>query len=197
MSALIPNCTDLIELGGPRDSFDITENSEVFHGIAASCEAALDPNEEPDDRFASLLVLMVEAAVDCRFLTASGIPSHLELTLGTVSGSLLLVKVPLVLMEELEGDTVPFPLPCLRCCSANCSRAAWDGSFSDRKLKTELLFFFFFVVLESLELEWLEGVEARLDDVLAVVSKDGRYGEGGASELVADICLCSDGRVAS
>lgn len=175
----------------------MTENSDVFHGMAESCEPLI-PKDDPDDRFVSLLVLMVEAPVDCRFLTVSGMPSHLELTLGTVSGSFLLAKVPLVLTDELEGETVPLPLPCLRCCSANCSSATWEGSFMDRKLKTELLFFFFFVDLESLELEWLEVVEARLDDVvLAVVSKDGRYGEGGTSELVAEICLCSCGRDAS
>lgn len=175
----------------------MTENSEVFHGIAESCEA-FTPKDDPDDRFVSLLVLTVEAPVDCRFLTVSGMPSHLELTFGTLSGSFLLANVPLVFTEELEGETVPLPLPCLRCCSANCSRATWEGSFIDKKLKTELLFFFFFVVLESLELEWLDGVEARLDDVvLAVVSKDGRYGDWGTSELVAEVCLCSGGRGAS
>jgi len=153
MSALTPNRIDLMELGGPRDSFDMIENSELLYGIVASCEP-LGPNDDPDNRLVSLLVLAVEAAVDCRFLTASGTPSHFELTLGTVSGNFLLANVPLVLTEELEGDTVPFPLPCLRCCSANCSRASWEGSFSDKKLKTELLFFFFFcAVLESLELE--------------------------------------------
>lgn len=164
----------MIELGGPRDSFDMTENSDVFQGKAERCEP-LEPKEEPEDRLVSLLVRVAVVAVECRFLTASGIPSHLELTLGTFSGSFLLAKVPLVLMEELEGETVPLPLPCLRCCSANCSRAACEGSFSDKKPKTELLFFFFLDVLESLELDVLEGVEARLDDVvLAVVSKDGR-----------------------
>jgi hypothetical protein len=166
----------MIELGGPRDSLDITENSEVFQGIADICETW--PKEDPDDRFVSLLVLAVVLAVDCRFLTASGMPSHLELTLGTLSGSFLLAKVPPVapvLTEAFEGDTEPLSLLCLRCWSANCSRASWEGSFSDKKLKTELLFFFFLGVLESLELELLDVVEARLDDVvLAVVSKDGR-----------------------
>lgn len=167
---------DMIEFGGPRDSLDVTENSEVFQCIADNCEPL--PNEDPDDRFVSLLVLAVVLVVDCRFLTASGMPSHLEFTLGTLSGSFLLAKValvPPVLTETFEGDTEPLPLPCLRCCSANCSKASWEGSFSDKKLKTELLFFFFFDVLESLELELLDVVEARLDDVvLAVVSKDGR-----------------------
>lgn len=122
MSALIPAGTETIEGGGPLDSLDMTENSEVFHGMAERCEA-FDPNEDPDDRFASLLVLVIVGAPDCRFLTASGMPSHLELTLGTLSGSFLLARLALVLIEELEGDVVPFPLPCLRCCSANCSRA--------------------------------------------------------------------------
>ena len=152
----------------------MTENSDVFHGIAERCDA-LDPNEDPDDRFVSLLVLVVAGAPDCRFLIASGTPSHLELTLGTLSGSFLLANVALVLTDTFDGDTVPFPLPCLRCCSANCSRATWEGSFKDRKPKTELLFFFFLNVLESLELEALDVVEATLNDVvLAVVSKDGR-----------------------
>lgn len=163
-----------MEGGGPRDSLDMTENSDVFQGIVARCEP-LDPNEDPDDRLVSLLFLVVMVAPDCRFLTTSGIPSHLELTLGTLSGNFLLAIVALVLMEEFDGEVVPFPLPCLRCCSANCSRATWEGSFKDRKPKTELLFFFFLNVLESLELEALDVVEATLNDVvLAVVSKDGR-----------------------
>lgn len=152
----------------------MTENSDVFHGRAERWDA-FDPYEDPDDRFVSLLVLLVVIAPDCRFLIASGTPSHLELTLGTLSGNFLLAIVPLVLTEVLDGDTVPFPLPCLRCCSANCSRATWEGSFKDRNPKTELLFFFFLIVLESLELEALEVVEATLNDVvLAVVSKEGR-----------------------
>jgi hypothetical protein len=112
----------MIELGGPRDSSVMTEKADVFQGMAESCEPC-EPNEAPDDRFVSLLVRVVVVAVDCRFLTASGMPSHLELTLGTSAGSFLLVNVPLVLMDELDGDTVPLPLPSLRCCSANCSRA--------------------------------------------------------------------------
>ena len=150
----------------------MTENDETFHGMTEACDA-FDANEAPDARLFSLLVLVVTVAVEWRFLTASGMPSHLELTLGTFSGSFLLANVPLVLMDELEGDTVPFPLPCLRCCSANCSRATWEGSFSDKKPKTELAFFFFFGILESLELELLDVVEARLDDVaLAVELKE-------------------------
>lgn len=188
----MPADADMIELGGPRDSSVLTENSEVFHGSAESCEPC-EPKDCPDERLLSLLVQVVVAA-ECRFFTASGTPSHLELTLGTLAGSFWLTIVPLVLMEELEGDTVPLLLPCLRCCSANCSRATWEGSFRDKKPKTELLFFFFLDVLESLELELLEVVEARLDDVvLTVVSKDGRYGEEGTTGLVAEVRLCSGG----
>lgn len=184
----------MIELGGPRDSSDMTENSEVFHGSAENCEPC-EPNEVPDDRLVSLLVLVLVVAVDCRFLTESGMPSHFELTLGTSAGSFLLANVPLVLIDEFEGDVVPLPLLCLRCCSANCSRATCDGSFSDKKPNTELLFFFFFDdVLESLELRLLDGVEARLDDVvLAEVSKDGRWGDEETSELVVERYRCSGG----
>jgi len=123
MSALIPALLEAIEGGGPRDSVDMTENSELFHGIAEICEPFVS-NEDSYERFVSLLVLLAVAAVDCRFLTASGIPSHLEFTLGTLSGSFLLAKLALVLTEDDEGDIVPFPLPCLRCCSVNCSRAS-------------------------------------------------------------------------
>lgn len=122
MSALIPALLEAIEGGGPRDSVDMTENSELFHGKAEICEP-FDSTEDPDERFVSLLVLLAVAAMDCRFLTASGMPSHLELTLGTLSGSFLLAKLAPVLTEDDEGDIVPFPLPSLRCCSMNCSRA--------------------------------------------------------------------------
>jgi hypothetical protein len=45
-----------------------------------------------------------------------------------------------------------------------------------------------------LELDALEFMEATLDEVaLALVSKDGRKGEVGNSELVVEICRCSSG----
>jgi hypothetical protein len=45
----------------------------------------------------------------------------------------------------------------------------------DKKPRTELVFFFFFVAeVESLQLPLLECVEARLGDVRLAVSKDGR-----------------------
>jgi hypothetical protein len=45
-----------------------------------------------------------------------------------------------------------------------------------------------------LELDALEFMEATLDDVApALVSKDGRKGEVGTSELVAENCRCSSG----
>lgn len=66
---------------------------------------------------------------------------------------------------------MPEALACLRCCSANCSRATWDGSFKERKPSTEP-FFFFFDDLESFDEEALEDREARLDDVTLAVSKE-------------------------
>ena len=68
---------------------------------------------------------------------------------------------------------VPFGLPfCLRCCSANCFRATCDGSFTERKPRTELPFFFFFDDdLESFEEDAPDDIEARLDDVRLVVSR--------------------------
>jgi hypothetical protein len=70
---------------------------------------------------------------------------------------------------------------CLRCCSANCLRATCDGSFTKREPSTELPFFFFFDDLESFEEETPEDMEARLDDVRLVVSKD-------AWELIDGAC---------
>lgn len=64
------------------------------------------------------------------------------------------------------------PDACLRWASAYCSRASCEGSFSERKPKTALAFFFLLDVLESLEDPALEYEEARLDDVR--LSNDGR-----------------------
>lgn len=71
------------------------------------------------------------------------------------------------------GVEVPELRFCLRCCSLNCSKATWDGSFRERKPSTEP-FFFFFDDFEPFDEELLEDMEARLDDVREVVSKDGR-----------------------
>ena len=71
---------------------------------------------------------------------------------------------------------------CLRCCSANCSKATCEGSFKERKPRTELPFFFFFDDFEPFDEELLEDMEARLDDVTEVVSKEGREMFEGAFE---------------
>jgi hypothetical protein len=72
------------------------------------------------------------------------------------------------------GVEVPLAALCLRCCSANCSRATCDGSFNERKLSTECaLFFFFLDDAESFEDDALDDREARLEDVELVVSREG------------------------
>ena len=156
-----------MEFGGLRVPSVKTESFESFHGAALRGE----PGEVLDDRL--LRVPLVDPLdVEVRFcLTASGTPSHFELTLGTVEGSFW----PTKFVEVPDwGEVLPAAVFCLRCCSANCSSASWDGSFRERKPSTELVFFFFFDDdLESLEDERLGVMEARLDDVRLVVSKDG------------------------
>lgn len=95
-----------------------------------------------------LLLLTVPLSLD---LMDSGMPSHLELTLGTLAGNFC-------------GDTLSstmFPAPpfsdaSLRCCWANCSSAEREGSLSVRKLSTPLLFFFFLLALGSFDVGALE-----------------------------------------
>lgn len=158
---------EAMEFGGLRVPSVNTENLESFHGAALRGE----PGEPRDDKLLRLsLVDPLDVEVRVCF-TASGMPSHLELTLGTVGGSFW----PTKFIEALDcGEVLPAAAFCLRCCSANCSRATWDGSFRERKPSTELVFFFFFDDdFESLEEERLGVMEARLDDVTLAVSKDG------------------------
>lgn len=79
----------------------------------------------------------------------------------------------MLLLAEPAG--LPFlpgiPEAFLRCCSAYCSNADWEGSFKVRKPSTELAFFFL-VPLESLDED--EVSEARLDDAKLRASKDWR-----------------------
>jgi hypothetical protein len=77
-----------------------------------------------------------------------------------------------VLTGREVGVAVLLSSACLRCVSAYCSNASWDGSFSDRKPNTEPVFFFL-DVLESFD-DALEAVEARLVDVRLAESNDGR-----------------------
>ena len=67
-------------------------------------------------------------------LTASGRPSHFELTLGTFGGSVLATSATPI------GVLPPLPAVFLRCCWAYCSRADCEGSFTVKKLS--MLFFF-------------------------------------------------------
>jgi hypothetical protein len=107
-------------------------------------------------------------------LMDSGMPSHFELTLGTLAGSFGGVT----LTTPTAVKVPPLPAPCLRCCSANCSSAHCDGSFKVRKLSIPLAFLFF----EEVELrdEFLDVSEARLGDIRLRVSKVERRGEEAA-----------------
>ena len=99
-------------------------------------------------------------------LMDSGMPSHFELTLGTLAGSFGGVT----LTTPTAVRVPPLPAPCLRCCSANCSSAHCDGSFKVRKPSIPLAFLFF----EEVELvdELLDVLEARLGDVRLCASND-------------------------
>jgi hypothetical protein len=79
-----------------------------------------------------------------------------------------------VLAGRPVGEGEPFSSACLRCASAYCSNASCEGSFKERKPKTEPFFFFFFDDQESFEEAALDVEEATLADVRLAVSKDDR-----------------------
>lgn len=158
----------MIELGGFRVPSERAETRESFQGAVLSWVLS-DPR---DERLLLLVLLLDTVDVECRFLAAAGMPSHFEFTFGMLDGSCLPTKV----LDEV-GVVLPLVADCLRCCSANCSRASWEGSFRDRKPSTEVGFLFFFVLddLESLEeVVALDVVEARLSDVRLAVSEESR-----------------------
>lgn len=93
----------------------MTERRESVWRMEASCE----DRESRVDKVYESLDDRVE--VEPRFLAGEGMPSHLELTFGTLEGSLLLLM--LLAFVEFAEDDFPFEGPCLRCCWANCSRA--------------------------------------------------------------------------
>lgn len=72
------------------------------------------------------------------FVVDSGIPSHLLFTAGTCAGNFC--------EDTPESPTVfalpPFSAAFFFSCSANCSHAEVEGSFSVKKPSTELFFFF-------------------------------------------------------
>ena len=75
---------EAIEFGGLRVPSVITEYLESFHVTFLRGE----PNKPPEQTLLLLSVLEAPLAVEYRFLTELGTPSHLEFTLGTVGGSL-------------------------------------------------------------------------------------------------------------
>lgn len=153
----------------PSDSTDALEG---FHVPALDRELC-----ELCDCTLCLFFLLDALDLLCCFLTISGTPSHFEFTLGTLSGSFLVVKLLDVDPRADGGDGVPFSAACLRWASAYCLNASLEGSFRDRKPNTPV-FFFFFDDRASSEEATLEAVEARLDDVRLAVSIGGVQLEG-------------------
>ena len=74
---------EAIEFGGLRVPSVMTENPESFHGAFLRGE----PNEPREDALLWLSLLGLPLDVECRCLTETGTPSHLEFTLGTLDGS--------------------------------------------------------------------------------------------------------------
>jgi hypothetical protein len=107
---------DAIEFGGPWDASVMIENLESERCAKGDCKL----QGSRGDRLCVSFVDRME--VEFRFLAEEGMPSHLDVTLGTVGGNFLLLIV-FDLMELADVDDV-FAESCLRCCSANCSKAA-------------------------------------------------------------------------
>jgi len=124
-----------------------------------------------------LFFLLDALDLACCFLTISGTPSHFEFTLGTLSGSFLVVKLLGVEPRPDGDDGGPFSAACLRWAWAYCLNASLEGSFRERKPNTPV-FFFFFDDRASSEEATLGAVEARLDGVRLAVSIDGVQLEG-------------------
>jgi hypothetical protein len=132
----------------------------------------------PRDRL--VVVVNIEVPVSCDILlwcsiflrASSGSPSHLLFTLGTWSGSFCTETLD---MLAAVGLVVFAAAAAFLCCSANCSKALVDGSFSVRK--PSMPFFFFglacgcllcdeprleVVVEDAMLPPWLEGREGSL-----------------------------------
>lgn len=126
----------------PKLSIEFCVRREHFLPSEENDEDVL-PARSPDR---TLLRCLVKGCAESRFvflafsrlITASGTPSHLELTFGTFAGS-------------LADDTMGIPVAAiLPCCVDRCfCRLAWyssqacaDGSFTVQKLSSEDRFFF-------------------------------------------------------
>lgn len=138
------------EFGAPRLCCVTTENADVFAvGLLIGWREDL-----LEGAALHVLLLLLERVELCDDLTDCGTPSHLELTFGTVGGSLVVGTVFI--------DPPLFAAFCFRCASANCSSAVWEGSFRVRKLRTPFFFFLVDDALESRDEDPLE--DARLVD---------------------------------
>jgi hypothetical protein len=147
----------------------------------------------PRDRL--VVVVNIEVPVSCDILlwcsiflrASSGRPSHLLFTLGTWSGSFCTETLD---MLAAVGLAVFAAAAAFLCCSANCSNALVDGSFSVRK--PSMPFFFFGLACGCLLCD-----EPRLEVVVEVVMLppwlEGREGSlVPRSRVVAE---CEDGVV--
>lgn len=157
---------------------DAAADASEFGGLRVPSEATdnIDPSRAVDN----LAVAREDVVVDVLYLffdsesfalTDSGMPSHFVFTLGTLTGSFC----EFVVCTPKELAFAPFSAACLRCCSANWSRADCEGSFSVKKASMPLLFFFC-DVFESFDDEALE-LEARLGDARLRVSNDSWTGD--------------------
>jgi len=150
----------------------------------------------PRDRL--VVVVNNEVPVSCEILlwcsiflrASSGSPSHLLFTLGTWSGSFCTETLD---MLAAVGLAVFAAAAAFLCCSANCSNALVDGSFSVRKPSTP----FFFLGLVCCCCDRLLCVESRREGVVEVAMLP-RWLAGGEGSLVPRsrvVAKCEDGAV--
>jgi hypothetical protein len=178
---------DTMEFGGlrllPSDDMDRTEPLVALDALG------MTKNLEVAEDDAVLLLLLILDSLSLALRCASGIPSHFELTLGTLAGSFWGETDP----RAIEFPIDPFSEASFRCCSANSSRAECEGSFKAKNPSTP--FFFFFGAFESFDEEALEArlavleppdVLLRSERVLLLGSKFGRAGDDALLELGVD-----------
>lgn len=112
-----------VPLWWSEDGLSLCVVELIVESTGASCLGLLETTEP-----ASLLFFHASRPLSW---ATFGMPSHFELTLGTVAGSLCCETV------ATEDDFVPLTAASLRCCSANSLSATAEGSLTERKSKME------------------------------------------------------------